>query len=115
MANCSSNIGAEVYRCRACGAETRFPRYNDPVKLLETRRGRCGEWANAFAMICAAAGLRARQVTDWHDHVWTEVWIPGTKEAGIAGRWVHADACEGIFDKPLLYEAGRMVVVLGRC
>lgn len=33
---------AEVYAC-GCGAQTAFPRYNDPAKLLETRRGRCGE------------------------------------------------------------------------
>lgn len=29
----------EVYRCAACQAVTRFPRYNDPGKLLETRCG----------------------------------------------------------------------------
>lgn len=27
----------ELYECRDCAAETRFPRYNDPAKLLETR------------------------------------------------------------------------------
>lgn len=27
----------ELYRCKECGAETRYPRYNDPAKLLETR------------------------------------------------------------------------------
>ncbi|CAN0542187.1 unnamed protein product, partial [Scytosiphon promiscuus] len=27
----------EVYKCKDCGARTRFPRYNDPGKLLETR------------------------------------------------------------------------------
>ncbi|KAL6777099.1 hypothetical protein ACKKBF_B20210 [Auxenochlorella protothecoides x Auxenochlorella symbiontica] len=95
----------EVYTCSACGAETRFPRYNDPLKLLETRRGRCGEWANAFALCCAAAGLRARQALDWTDHVWAEVFLP--LRAGEApGRWVHADPCEAAMDTPLLYEAG---------
>lgn len=27
----------ELYFCKECGAETRYPRYNDPAKLLETR------------------------------------------------------------------------------
>ena len=30
----------ELYGCKDCGAETRFPRYNDPAKLLETRHVR---------------------------------------------------------------------------
>jgi hypothetical protein len=29
----------ELYRCKVCNYETRFPRYNDPEKLLETRTG----------------------------------------------------------------------------
>ena len=40
----------EVYSCSLCGSITRFPRYNHPGKLLETRRGRCGEWANCFTL-----------------------------------------------------------------
>lgn len=28
----------EVYQCMQCRTLTRFPRYNDPSKLLETRR-----------------------------------------------------------------------------
>jgi len=91
----------ESYRCESgCTQSTRFPRYNDPGRLLETRVGRCGEWANCFTLICLAAGLEARHVVDWSDHVWTEVY------SGAQGRWLHADPCENVCDKPLLYEAG---------
>lgn len=66
---------------------TRFPRYNDPGKLLEPgcRRGRCGEWANAFLLCCRAAGLTARYVRDWADHVWTEHWSHARKRWAIGG------------------------------
>ena len=42
----------EVYRCNQCQQITRFPRFNNPGHLLKTRRGRCGEWANAFCLVC---------------------------------------------------------------
>lgn len=90
----------EVYYCNLCGIATRFPRYNDPVKLLETRKGRCGEWANAFCLICRAAGLDTRLILDFTDHIWVEYYSTAMK------RWIHMDPCEAVADKPLLYEAG---------
>ncbi|KAL7234794.1 hypothetical protein ACSBR1_018283 [Camellia fascicularis] len=90
----------ELYRCNSCSTITRFPRYNDPLKLLETRRGRCGEWANCFTLYCRAFGYESRLVMDFTDHVWTECMSP------VLGRWMHLDPCEGIYDNPLLYEKG---------
>lgn len=63
----------EIHKCVDCGKEEKFPRYNDPKILLITRRGRCGEWANAFTLICRTLGYDARLVHDETDHVWTEV------------------------------------------
>lgn len=90
----------ELHACGTCGVVARFARFAHPLKLLSTRRGRCGEWAQAFTAIAVAAGLTARLIVDSTDHLWTEVW------SHTAQRWVHADACEAVLDTPLLYEAG---------
>uniref|UniRef100_A0A0C9S6D2 Peptide-N(4)-(N-acetyl-beta-glucosaminyl)asparagine amidase n=1 Tax=Wollemia nobilis TaxID=56998 RepID=A0A0C9S6D2_9CONI len=90
----------ELYRCKKCSGITRFPRYNDPLKLVETKRGRCGEWANCFTLYCRALGYQARLVLDFTDHVWTECF------SNHLGRWMHLDPCESVYDQPLLYENG---------
>lgn len=88
----------ESWRCTGCNTLLRFPRYNDPARLLETRHGRCGEWANCFTLILTALKMEARLVVDWTDHVWTEVWFDG--------RWHHCDPCEACLDAPQMYESG---------
>eukprot|EP00124_Ichthyophonus_hoferi_P004491 Ihof_evm4s502 gene=Ihof_evmTU4s502 len=90
----------EIFNCTLCNTITRFPRYGRPMKLLETRRGRCGEWANCFTLLCRSLGYNTRYVWDETDHVWTEVW------SNKHQRWLHCDSCEAALDKPLIYETG---------
>jgi peptide-N4-(N-acetyl-beta-glucosaminyl)asparagine amidase len=96
----------EVYECssseRGCGQHVRFPRYNDAVYLLtQSRRGRCGEWAQSFALALRVCSVpRVRLVFDFEDHIWTEFWSESLDA------WIHADPCEEVLHEPHLYSRG---------
>jgi peptide-N4-(N-acetyl-beta-glucosaminyl)asparagine amidase len=90
----------EIYNCTGCNSECRFPRFNNPAKLCETRTGRCGEWANLFGAVLKALDYEVRFVDNFEDHVWNEYWSQSLN------RWVHIDSCENAWDTPLMYEQG---------
>ncbi|KAJ2948676.1 hypothetical protein O0L34_g7932 [Tuta absoluta] len=90
----------EIFECKQCGGAVKFPRYNSARSLLASRRGRCGEFANCFALLCRALRYDARLVYSTSDHVWCEVWDYAS------GQWVHCDPCECVLDAPLMYAHG---------
>ncbi|VDM37775.1 unnamed protein product [Toxocara canis] len=117
----------EVYVCKRCLREVRFPRYNDPTKLLETRceslkEGSLWRMGKLFRVMLPGASVGnsvsvlskvnfilrqqrdssvfSRWIYDKSDHVWCEVWV------NDMDRWVHCDPCENVIDTPLLYEKG---------
>uniref|UniRef100_A0A914MZR0 Thioredoxin domain-containing protein n=1 Tax=Meloidogyne incognita TaxID=6306 RepID=A0A914MZR0_MELIC len=91
-------------KCEKCGIEGKragvgFPT-EDEAQDEKLRKGRCGEYANCFALCCRALGLQTRSVIDNLDHVWVEVWSDQLK------RWLHCDPCENVIDTPLIYDKG---------
>lgn len=90
----------EVYVCTECNQRVEFPRINNPTKLLETKRGRCGEWVNCFMLVLRAvlgSEVQTRYIWNSEDHVWCEYYSKNLQ------RWIHLDPCENVFDEPSLY------------
>ena len=72
--------------------KTDLARYIDLPVLLETRKGRCGEWANLYTAMLISLEIPARLVLDYTDHVWTE--------ALIEGKWMHIDSTLNAWNWP---------------
>jgi hypothetical protein len=100
----------ELYHCHKCGSFTRFPRFNSAFDIIQSRRGRCGEYSLLLYRFLRALNHDVRWIVDWSDHVWAEVLIDDNNErakdstTSDSARWVHLDPCESAVDEPLLYQ-----------
>ena len=89
----------EVHTCSKCGNQEFYPRYNDVLKIAETRMGRCGEWSILFGAVLSSMSLQGRIAHDYLDHCWNEV--------NLDGRWIHVDSSlqyPDSFNHPYYYE-----------
>ena len=62
----------ELYLCGSCITSSRFPRFNTVSKILDTRRGRCGEYSILMMLFLDCLGYVTRWVVDREDHVMTD-------------------------------------------
>ncbi len=77
----------ERYVCLKCHDVRVATRENNPLILIKTREGRCGEHAILFTAFCLALGMRARLVVAKDaDHVWTEILM-----SQFSDRWTPVD------------------------
>ncbi|KAL7576474.1 hypothetical protein ACA910_017980 [Epithemia clementina (nom. ined.)] len=112
----------ELYQCHKCHEFTRFPRFNSAWHVMQSRRGRCGEYSMLLFRFLRALGHETRWVVDWADHVWAEVYLTPTTtksttafaaaktngasptQANRGPRWIHLDPCEAAVDENLIYQ-----------
>jgi peptide-N4-(N-acetyl-beta-glucosaminyl)asparagine amidase len=74
----------EIYSCKNCGLERKFPRYGEIRNIAMTRVGRCSEWSMLFGAILNSMSIKSRLVYDFLDHCWNE--------SLINGKWLHVDS-----------------------
>ncbi|CAB9527779.1 (N-acetyl-beta-glucosaminyl)asparagine amidase [Seminavis robusta] len=103
----------EVYQCHKCQKVYGFPRFNAAWSIVQTKRGRCGEYSILLYRMLRALGHAntARYVVDWADHVWVELQRQqqsadhSDKDDQAKYGWIHLDPCEAAVDNPLLYQS----------
>ena len=74
----------EIYSCKKCGLERKFPGYGEIRNIAMTRVGRCSEWSMLFGAILNSMSIKSRLVYDFLDHCWNE--------SLINGKWLHVDS-----------------------
>lgn len=81
-----------------------FERNTDPVKILESGKGRCEEFSILYVAACLARGYQSRIVIAvyvdnsrrlYAPHAWAEVKLDG---------WVHVDPSDRVWNKPFRYK-----------
>ena len=80
---------------------TDLERNTDPLKILDSGKGKCGEFAILYAALCKSQGYDCRIVVNiFGDHEWTQV--------KVGNQWIHFDPSLSVDDSritdPYTYE-----------
>ena len=106
----------EIHICDICGSNEIFPRYDEILRIAETRVGRCSEWSMLFGAILNSISIQTRIVHDYLDHCWNEsiqtrivhdYLYHCCNESLINKKWTHIDSTLDYpisFDHPYYYE-----------
>jgi len=80
-----------------------FDRNTDPVKILDSVKGRCGEFSILYLSACLSLGYEARLLVSvrpyiyWEFHNWVEVQVNGS--------WIPVDPTDRIWNDPSRYKS----------
>lgn len=82
-----------------------FERSSDPLRILQTGKGKCGEFSVLYAALCLAHGYQSRLVLAI-DVNYRVLWFPQHEwaEVRIGDQWIHVDPSDQVWNEPSHYK-----------
>jgi Transglutaminase-like superfamily len=77
-------------------------RVEDPMQILESGIGKCGEFSIVYVSACLALGYQARIVVATNTTSWVDAYL--WAEAYYNDGWVHVDPTTQVWNKPSMYQ-----------
>ena len=81
-----------------------FERSNDPLRILQIGKGKCGEFSVLYVALCLAHGYQSRLVLSV-DVSYRIFWLPQHKwaEVKLDDQWTHVDPSDQVWNQTSHY------------
>lgn len=87
-------------------------RSTNPLEILESGKGHCGEFALVYLAGCLSLGYEARWLVSVRPYTYQGLhnWV----EVKVDKSWIHVDPTERIWNKPSMYKDGNWWGIIGK-